>query len=116
MSDCILRQDAINAIAKAQRECQNDEFGDSDATTWQIAGLALAKAVIGGDVPSADVVPKEDYDELSEIHTASMVNLTEVVRCKDCKEYIDHRCRRIRTLDDWRKETDYCSYGEAKDG
>ena len=53
------------------------------------------------DLPAADVAP--------------------VVRCKDCK-YGDYDSRPdgamvcLRTKDGcWRKETDFCSYGERKD-
>ena len=53
------------------------------------------------DLPAADVVP--------------------VVRCKDCK-YGDYDSKPdgamvcLRTKDGfWRKETDFCSYGERKD-
>lgn len=39
----------------------------------------------------------------------------EIVRCRECKHFIDHRCRKIRTLEDWRKDNDFCSYGEEKE-
>ena len=41
--------------------------------------------------------------------------LVPVIRCKYCKHWIDHRCRKVRSLDDWRKCDDYCSFAEGKE-
>ena len=64
----------------------------------------------------------EEYTEnkpascpLVEIPSADVV---EVVRCKDCKQWDEenHSCN-IRDSYGWDyKPTDYCSYGEKKDG
>lgn len=51
-------------------------------------------------------------------------NFVEVVRCKDCKKYTDfdvtnckrlefHFCEEFRSIT---SETDFCSYGERKEG
>jgi hypothetical protein len=39
----------------------------------------------------------------------------EIIHCRECKHLIDHRCRKIRTLDDWRKPDDFCSYAERRE-
>ena len=40
----------------------------------------------------------------------------EIVMCKDCKKYIDYRCRdEHANLSDWRHEDDYCSYGKRRE-
>ena len=65
------------------------------------AEIEAVQADYIGRLPAADVVP--------------------VVRCKDCK-YGDYDSKPdgamvcLRTKDGfWRKETDFCSYGERKD-
>lgn len=37
-----------------------------------------------------------------------------IVRCKDCSHFIDHRCRHVRSIDDWRSEKDFCSFAKRK--
>lgn len=39
----------------------------------------------------------------------------EIIYCRECKHLIDHRCRKIRTLDDWRKPDDFCSHAERRE-
>ena len=58
---------------------------------------------------------------LREIRNAPTADVAPVVRCKDCK-YGDYESKPdgamacLRTKDGfWRKETDFCSYGERKD-
>ena len=57
----------------------------------------------------------------AEIRKLPAANVAPVVRCKDCK-YGDYDSKPdgamvcLRTKDGfWRKETDFCSYGERKD-
>lgn len=57
----------------------------------------------------------------AEIRKLPAADVAPVVRCKDCK-YGDYDSRPdgamvcLRTKDGfWRKETDFCSYGERKD-
>lgn len=38
----------------------------------------------------------------------------EIIRCKDCKFFVDHRCRYLRTLDDWRGTDEFCSKAERR--
>ena len=38
----------------------------------------------------------------------------EIIRCKDCKYYIDNRCYKIKALDDLRGSNDFCSYAERR--
>ena len=38
----------------------------------------------------------------------------EIILCKDCKFFIDHRCYYWRTADDWRETDDFCSNAERK--
>lgn len=60
---------------------------------------------------------KEDHQMISThlIWNAPTVDAVPVVRCKYCKHWIDHRCRKVRSLDDWRKCDDYCSFAERKE-
>ena len=95
MSDeYIRRDDAIEEINK---------WLDSVGTALVGKGMSYYGELIGciEDTPAADVAP--------------------VVRCKDCK-YGDYDSKPdgamvcLRTEDGfWRKETDFCSYGERKD-
>ena len=43
-------------------------------------------------------------------HEYDMTRMGRLIRCGECKHWIDNRCRKIRTMDDWRKPTDYCSF------
>lgn len=66
-------------------------------------GLANG-SVLGRHTGLADCIARD----ISELPTA---DVAEVVRCKDCK-YGDYMVC-LRTNDGfWRKETDFCSYGE----
>lgn len=91
----IRRSDAIEEI---------DKWLDAVGTALVGKGLSYYGELIGciEDAPAADVAP--------------------VVRCKDCKygEYDskpDGAMVCLRTKDGfWRKETDFCSYGEPRKG
>lgn len=37
-----------------------------------------------------------------------------VIYCRDCMFYLDHRCQATRGLDDWRNQDDYCSRAERR--
>lgn len=39
----------------------------------------------------------------------------ELIRCRDCKFYMNMRCYRHHALDDLRWESDFCSYASRKD-
>lgn len=40
----------------------------------------------------------------------------EIIRCKDCKYWIDHRCRsRYANMNDWRGSYDSCSYAKRRE-
>lgn len=59
---------------------------------------------------------------VSLLKNAPAADVAEVVRCKDCK-YGDYDSKSngamicLRTIDGfWRKETDFCSYGERRGG
>ena len=79
---------------------------------------AIDKAI---EALSADTIPIEKYHELQHQFVmlgATFADLTEVVRCKDCKHYI---VEGITTQYGWCHEykhsvdeDDYCSYGDAK--
>ena len=44
------------------------------------------------------------------------VNWSPLVRCKDCKWFVGERCRHKRSnLNDSRKPTDFCSWGERRE-
>lgn len=69
-------------------------------------GLANG-SVLGRHTGLADCIARD----ISELPTA---DVAEVVRCKDCK-YGDYMVC-LRTNDGfWRKETDFCSYGERRE-
>ena len=62
---------------------------------------------------------KEQYDRFSyHFKDAEMVEYTEVVRCKDCKHFIqeEHGCNHFGYYSHtpWVDEVDFCSYGERK--
>lgn len=95
MADYIRREAAIEEI---------DKWLDAVGIALVGKGLSYYGELIGciEDAPAADVAP--------------------VVRCKDCK-YGDYDSKPdgamvcLRTKDGfWRKETDFCSYGEPRKG
>lgn len=56
---------------------------------------------------------------LSRINTIPAADVVEVVRCKDCKYWMNGYCMGVPLVGDdasyvATEETDYCSYGEAK--
>lgn len=76
--------------------------------------FALRKAERGGSMTALTRLERA-YAEIRELPAA---DVAEVVRCKDCK-YGDYDSKSngamicLRTIDGfWRKETDFCSYGE----
>ena len=76
--------------------------------------FALRKAERGGSMTALTRLERA-YAEIRELPAA---DVAEVVRCKDCK-YGDYDSKPngamvcLRTNDGvWRKETDFCSYGE----
>lgn len=95
MADYIRREDALKLLS--------DDIPICGASLYQAGakgGLQIAHGIVAA-IPAADVAP--------------------VVRCKDCK-YGDYDSKTdstmvcLRTKDGfWRKETDFCSYGERKD-
>ena len=89
----ILREDLINHLAICKK--------GTDIPNLAWAAITAIECYVR-DMPAADVAP--------------------VVRCKDCK-YGDYDSKPdgamvcLRTKDGfWRKETDFCSYGERRDG
>lgn len=98
MADYIRREDARRMVV------QLDKYVWASPVSDEIRHTVDADLVKFGldRIPAADVV--------------------EVVRCKDCK-YGDYDSKPdgamvcLRTNDGfWRQETDFCSYGERKDG
>ena len=95
MADYIRREDALKLLS--------DDIPICGASLYQAGakgGLQIAHGIVAA-IPAADVAP--------------------VVRCKDCK-YGDYDSKPdgamvcLKTNDGfWRKETDFCSYGERKD-
>lgn len=53
--------------------------------------------------------------DLDKIPSVTAKEHPEIIHCRECKHLIDHRCRKIRTLDDWRKPDDFCSYAERRE-
>lgn len=64
--------------------------------------------------------PRESLDELiNRIWSAPTVDAVEVVRCRDCKRFVDNKKARVtycrRDLKDMTvNPNDFCSYGERK--
>lgn len=95
----------IDLYTKILREEIRDikNFENSMYRKGKRNGLILAKAILldGERIPTADV--------------------TEVVRCEDCKYYtmntelLGNVCNRLFTIFPM-KSDDFCSYGERKDG
>ena len=61
----------------------------------------------------------ELYDIIDRIGEQPTVDAVEVVRCKDCKHFIqeEHGCNHFGYYSHtpWVDEVDFCSYGERKD-
>lgn len=79
--------------------------------------FALRKAERGGSMTALTRLERA-YAEIREMPAA---DVAEVVRCKDCK-YGDYDSKSngamvcLRTKDGfWRKETDFCSYGDRRE-
>lgn len=49
-----------------------------------------------------------------EVNDIKRLPSVEVIKCKKCRFFIDHRCRATRGLDDWRTAQDFCSRAELK--
>lgn len=92
---------------------------------------ALVVELRGEPEPCEDAVSREAVLDMLHQECSSMVEnfmkekinampsvaakQSEIVHCRECKHLIDHRCRKIRTLDDWRKPDDFCSYAERRE-
>lgn len=100
----IKKEDAVKAVANAY-------WHGTDCECYAFAHKAL------DNLPTADVVPREDYEEL-ERH---FVNWEPVIRCKDCKHFKSqtentgvcdggfcHAPMHVAVID-------YCSHVERKD-
>lgn len=97
------------------------------ARKW-MEGMAMADEYILRSIAIAKLTALEVTDPFATIADAKRVladmaaaDVAPVVRCKDCK-YGDYDSKPdgamvcLRTKDGfWRKETDFCSYGERKD-
>lgn len=70
---------------------------------------------------------QSEWEEIEEaINTAPAADVVPVVRCKDCKWFVDNNggewygCKMFQvvriTPEDAPKPDDFCSYGERKDG
>lgn len=70
---------------------------------------------------------QSEWEEIEEaINTAPAADVAPVVRCKDCKWFVDNNggewygCKMFQvvriTPEDAPKPDDFCSYGERKDG
>ena len=49
-----------------------------------------------------------------QVQNQPTIDAVEVVRCKDCRHCVGNRCRRNASLNDWRIDDDFCSFGERK--
>lgn len=80
--------------------------------------FALRKAERGGSMTALTRLERA-YAEIREMPAA---DVAEVVRCKDCKYGVyaskpNSAMVCLRTNGSfWRKETDFCSYGERREG
>ncbi len=68
--------------------------------------------------PTPDVTEKDRRTAPYIIDALKMAgtvkDAVEVVRCKDCRHCVGNRCRRNASLNDWRRDDDFCSFGERK--
>ena len=86
--DVISRQAAIDALADYIRNVDKVySTGLLSQADCEDAALSVLK-----DLPSAQ---------------------PDIIRCKDCKYFIEHRCRVFKSYD-WRSVDDYCSYAERR--
>lgn len=122
MSDLISRQGAIDALKTDTHYIMFDEWGNFTAD-----GLQLMEIVTG--LPSAQ--PEQHLDEWchdckeydQEKHCCPRFNRVirealkdaqpEIIRCKDCKHYVDGfiHCNRVTW---YNSKDDYCSRAERK--
>lgn len=83
--------------------------------------LYFAQRYAKADPDSDRMIPVLAVDK-RQIDAAPMVDAVPVVRCKDCKFFAteavdeDGWCENPNGLDNIAKQTDFCSYGERKDG
>jgi hypothetical protein len=88
---------------------------DANALDEKVGKLAERYAAQGR------MVVAEDYNFIRTVlMTAPTVDAVEVVRCKDCKHFIqeEHGCNHFGYYSHtpWVDEVGFCSYGEKRDG
>ena len=87
-----------------------------------LIALVDALVILNDDNLAQTVIDNNDVQRcLSELQDMLAADMEPVVRCKDCK-YGDYDSKSngamvcLRTKDGfWRKETDFCSYGERRE-
>ena len=123
----------IDTLPSAQPEPCDDPRADVYYLAEEIGIHRLYALVVelrGEPEPCEDAVSREAVLDMLHQECSSIVenfmkekinampsvtpNQYEIIHCRECKHLIDHRCRKIRTLDDWRKPGDFCSYAERR--
>lgn len=89
--DAIERLIVHHALIKEER---NADYEHTDTYNGMLLGIKDAQKIIT-DMPAADVV--------------------EVVRCKDCSNYMTILRGKCKILDEYRNPDDYCSYAERRE-
>ena len=96
------------AIAVLRREIEPSVYEDEKSVA-EAVDMAI-------EALSADTVPIEKYHELQHQFVmlgATFADLTEVVRCKDCRHRDLFSCPLADN--DFQKDDDYCSWGERRE-
>ena len=106
MSDLIKREDAIREIAEMYMYEASMEYMDASD---EINNYIDDAREFLKDIPTIDAIPIEHIN---------LMNLVEVVRCKECKRsYIEGQTTLYRVCglhDITTDENNYCSYGERE--
>ena len=74
----------------------------------------FAKSILK-DVAEVDAIPRDYYDKVTEElcrkHTEEIASMPSVVRCKECRYYLQGECIALHTMT---KADDFCSYGDRR--
>lgn len=110
MKDLISRQAVIDELREAENHAFNSFY----------KGLVKAHKIIA-NIPSAQTEPSQVARDIATIieneqDMRVMLSQPEIVRCKDCKHWInDHLCESLSRFGSFETKADfYCGYSERR--
>ena len=90
-ADCISRQAVFKAFKEICIRCGKDKKNN---------GIMCGSCLLDDAIDIVEELPSVEH---------------EIIRCKDCKFYIDHRCYEPHSMvGDWRGGNHYCSLAERR--